>query len=309
MDVSSGKRGLPESAYRPLKEGEVYTPYIPSDSIIPEITPRSIIIGAIMAAIFTLATAVSGLRAGTVFEAAIPIAILAIGLGKAFKRKNTILENVIIQSIGGASGAVVAGAIFTLPTLFMLGLEPNLMQVFFVAMLGGALGILFLIPLRRYFVADQHGQLPFPEATAVNEILLTGEKAGKQAGVLTIAMLVGGIFDFLSDGLRMWGSHFNWRVFGEGMREFTANTKMVLRMESLAFFVGLGYIVGIRYSTIIVMGSFMSWMVLVPLFGWVAGQFPDATIMVGSSALAISQLEPEVIFRNFVQRKIGRAHV
>ena len=251
----------------------------------------------------------SGLRAGTVFEAAIPIAILAIGIGKAFKRKNTILENVIVQSVGGASGLIVAGAVFTLPTLYMLGSvypgeisPPNLFTVFMVSLLGGVLGVMFLIPMRRYFVADQHGLLPFPEGTAINEILVTGERAGKQAWVLTIAMIVGGIFDFLCDGLRLWGSHFTWRAFGPWFQEFTASTKMVLRMESLAFFVGLGYIVGMRYSTIIVMGSFMSWLVLVPLFGWVISFFPDASIVAGTTSIAVASMTPEIIFRNFVQR-------
>jgi putative OPT family oligopeptide transporter len=302
MDMSGGNKGLPEAAYRPLKDGETYTPYVTADKVIPEITVRSIVMGIVLGAIFTLATAVSGLRAGTVFEAAIPVAILAIGIGKMFARQNTILENVIIQSIGGASGAVVAGAVFTLPTLFMLGLEPNLVQVFFVSLLGGMLGILFLIPLRRYFVADQHGHLPFPEATAVNEILIAGESAGKQAGILAVSMLVGGLYDFFADGLRLWGSHFNWRVFGEGFSAFTTKTKYLLQIENLSFFVGLGYIVGLKYSAIIVMGSFMSWFVLVPLFGWVAMQFPDSTIMVGNVAMAAATLEPETIFRNFVQR-------
>jgi putative OPT family oligopeptide transporter len=308
MEVTSGKRGLPESAYRPLKEGEVYTPYTPAESIIPEITARSVILGVVMAAVFTLATAVSGLRAGTVFEAAIPIAILAVGIGKIFKRKNSILENVIIQSIGAASGVVVAGAIFTLPTLYMLAKIypdariPDLLTVFLVALLGGMLGIMFLIPMRRYFVADQHGLLPFPEATAVNEILVTGEKAGKQASVLVIAMIVGGVFDFLCDGLRLWGSHFNWRAFGGWFQDFTEKTKMLFRLEALAFFVGLGYIVGLRYATIIVMGSFMSWMVLVPLFGWVAGSFPDAAMIAGNAFIQVKDMTPEVIFRNFVQR-------
>jgi putative OPT family oligopeptide transporter len=309
MEGPSEKRVLPESAYRPLKAGEVYTPYVPTEVIIPEFTARAVIIGIILAGVFTLAAAVSGLRAGTVFEAAIPIAILAIGVGKVFKRKNTILENVIIQSVGGASGLVVAGAVFTLPTLYMLGTiyvgeinPPNLLTVFLVSLLGGVLGVVFLIPLRRYFVADQHGLLPFPEATAVNEILVTGEKAGKQASVLMIAMVVGGIFDFLCDGLRLWGSHFTWRAFGGWFQSFTNATKMVFRMESLAFFVGLGYIVGMRYATIIVMGSFMSWMVLVPLFGWVASSFPDSAMVAGNAFIQVKDMTPEVIFRNFVQR-------
>lgn len=304
MDVSGEKRSLPKSAYRPLEEGEVYTPYIPSETIVPEITVRSVLIGAIMAAIFTLATAVSGLRAGQVFEAAIPIAILAIGIGKVFKRKNSILENVIIQSIGAASGVVVAGAIFTLPTLFMLELNPNLLQIFLTALLGGVLGIVLLIPLRRYFVKDMHGQFPFPEATAVNEILVTGEKAGNQAGVLIYSMIIGGLFDFLADGLRFWNSKFEWTVLGGFFKDAAEKAKMVLKLDALAFFVGLGYIVGIKYSTIIVMGSFMSWFVLVPLLGWVFSNFAGATIAVGTTTLAVNDLTAQAIFANFV-RNIG----
>jgi putative OPT family oligopeptide transporter len=304
MDVSGGKRSLPKSAYRPLEEGEVYTPYIPSDSIIPEITVRSVVIGAIMAAIFTLATAVSGLRAGQVFEAAIPIAILAIGIGKVFRRHNTILENVIIQSIGSASGVVVAGAIFTLPTLFMLELNADLLTMFITSLLGGVLGIVLLIPLRRYFVKDMHGQFPFPEATAVNEILVTGEKAGNQAGVLSIAMILGGLFDFLADGLKFWNSKFEWGALGGFFHDLTEKTKMVFKMDALAFFVGLGYIVGIKYSTIIVMGSFMSWFVFVPLIGWFFSNFPDATLLVGKTTLVVDQMTADAIFSNFV-RNIG----
>jgi putative OPT family oligopeptide transporter len=304
MDVSGGKRSLPKSAYRPLEEGEVYTPYIPSETVVPEITMRSVVLGALMAAIFTLATAVSGLRAGQVFEAAIPIAILAIGIGKIFKRKNSILENVIIQSIGSASGVVVAGAIFTLPTLFILELNPDLLTIFMTALLGGVLGIVLLIPLRRYFVKDMHGQFPFPEATAVNEILITGEKAGNQASVLTISMIVGGLFDFVADGLRFWNSKFEWGVLGGFFKDITEKSKMVFKMDALAFFVGLGYIVGLKYSTIIVMGSFMSWFVFVPLVGWVFSNFPDATIVVGTTTLAVDGMTAQAIFGNFV-RNIG----
>jgi len=304
MDVSGGKRSLPKSAYRPLEEGEVYTPYIPSDTVIPEITTRSVFLGALMAAIFTLATAVSGLRAGQVFEAAIPIAILAIGIGKVFKRKNTILENVIIQSIGSASGVVVAGAIFTLPTLFMLELNPDLLTIFMTAALGGVLGIVLLIPLRRYFVKDMHGQFPFPEATAVNEILVTGEKAGNQASVLTVSMIVGGLFDFIADGLRFWNSKFEWGVLGGMFKDLTEKTKMVFKVDALAFFVGLGYIVGLKYATIIVMGSFMSWFIFVPLVGWLFSNFPDATILVGTTNLAVADMTADAIFSNFV-RNIG----
>lgn len=304
MDVSGGKQSLHESAYRPLKPGEVYVPFIPASTTIPEFTPRAIIIGLFMSAFFTLATAVSGLRAGQVFEAAIPIAILAIGFGKLFKRKNTILENVIIQSVGGASGLVVAGAVFTLPTLFMLGLAPNMVQIFLTAFFGGIMGVLLLIPLRRYFVKDMHGEFPFPEATAVNEIFVTGEKAGNQAGVLTISMIIGGVFDFCADALRLWNSHFEWQMLGPWMRNFADQTKMVLKIDALAFFVGLGYIVGLRYSTIIVMGSFVSWFVLVPLVGWIFSQFPGAMVTLGGSQVDVSTLSANAIFGNYV-RSIG----
>ena len=305
MDVSGGKRSLPESAYRPLKEGEVYTPYIAAEMKIPEVTARSVFLGIIMAAIFTVAAAVAGLRAGIVFEAAIPIAILAVGIGKIYRRKNTILENVIIQSVGAASGLVVAGAVFTLPVLFMIMPERvTLLHIFLSSLLGGILGVLFLIPLRRYFVKEMHGQLPFPEATATNEILVTGEKAGKQASVLVIALFVGGIYDFVADAMRFWGTHFNWRALGQGFRDFTDNTKMLFMMETTVLFIGLGYIIGLPYVTVIVMGSFTSWLVLVPLFGYIVNMFPEAAIQVGSQLIPVAQLTPEIIFGQFV-RYIG----
>lgn len=289
MEVKKPK-GLPENAYRPLKKGEKYIPFIPADKIIEEITIRSIFTGLIMAVLFTFACAYSGLKAGQVFEAAIPIAILAVGMGRFFARKNTILENVIIQSIGSASGAVVAGAIFTLPALFMLELSPKFSTIFFAAFLGGVIGVLFLIPLRRFFVSDQHGMLPFPEATATNEILISGESAGNQAKPLIIGVLTGGFLDFMSDSLKFWGVHFNSTMLGETLKNFTLKTKMVFKMETTAFFVGLGYIIGLKYVTIIVSGSFLAWFVFVPFFGTTV---PDAMTMA-----------PDAIFANFV-RPIG----
>lgn len=287
-------KGLPANAYKPLTEGEKYIPFIPADQSVPEITVRSVITGIIMAALFTFATAYSGLKAGQVFEAAIPIAILAVGLGKVFARKNTILENVIIQSIGAASGAVVAGAIFTLPALYMLHLDPKFSTIFFAALLGGVLGVLFLIPLRRYFVADQHGMLPFPEATATTEILVSGESAGNQAKTLITGVLVGGILDFLSDTLHIWGVHFNSTMLGSALEKFTTKTKMIFKMETTAFFVGLGYIVGLKYAAVIAGGSFLAWFVLVPLFAH--GQFIAGVNMAG--------MDPGTIFANYV-RPVG----
>ncbi len=265
---SSRPQGLPENAYRPLNEGEKYIPFIPAEKIIPEITIRSVLWGVVMSFIFTFACAYSGLKAGQVFEAAIPIAILAVGLGKMYSRENTILENVIIQSIGAGSGVVVAGAIFTLPALFMLKLNPGFFTIFFAAFLGGVLGILFLIPLRRYFVAEQHGILPFPEATATTEILVTGESAGNQSKTLVVSMIVGGILDFLAESMRFWGVHFNWTMLGTPFKTFTAKTKMLFKMETTSFFIGLGYIVGLRYAFVIVAGSFLAWFVFVPFFGY-----------------------------------------
>jgi len=287
-------KGLPANAYKPLNEGERYEPFIPAGQAIPEITMRSVLTGAIMAALFTFATAYSGLKAGQVFEAAIPIAILAVGLGKLFARKNTILENVIIQSIGAASGAVVAGAIFTLPALFMLNLNPKYLTIFFAAFLGGVIGVLFLIPLRRYFVADQHGLLPFPEATATTEILVSGESAGNQAKTLITGVIIGGIVDFLSDTLRIWGVHFNSTMLGSAFEKFTTKTKIIFKMETTAFFVGLGYIVGLRYAAVIAGGSFLAWFVLVPLFA-------HGQVVAGAD---LASLDPGFIFANYV-RPVG----
>lgn len=268
-------RSLPKNAYRPLEKGEKYVPYVTADQIIPEVTTRSVVTGVIMAAVFTFATAYSGLKAGQVFEAAIPVAILAIGLGKFFRRKNTVLENVIIQSIGACSGVVVAGAIFTLPALFMLQLNPGFLTIFLASLLGGILGIIFLVPLRRYFVADQHGQLPFPEATATTEILVTGEKAGNQAWILVRSMIIGGLFDFFGDVLRIWGSHFE-SVQVAGGKWLADKFKLVFRMDTTAFFVGLGYIIGLRYAAVLCAGSFLSWFVIVPIFGYVQTHFTAA---------------------------------
>jgi len=287
-------KGLPANAYKPLKDGENYVSFIPAEQVIPEITVRSVVTGMIMAALFTFATAYSGLKAGQVFEAAIPIAILAVGLGKVFARKNTILENVIIQSIGSASGAVVAGAIFTLPALFMLNLDPEFTTIFFAALFGGVIGILFLIPLRRYFVADQHGMLPFPEATATTEILVSGESAGNQAKTLITGVLVGGVVDFMADTMKLWGVHFNSTMLGAPFQRFTEKTKMIFKMETTAFFVGLGYIVGLKYATVIAGGSFLAWLVLVPLFGH--GQF--------IAGIDASSLDPNAIFGTYV-RPVG----
>lgn len=299
-------KGLPENAYTPLKEGEKYIPVVPGDGV-PEVTGRSVFWGAIMAALFTFAAGYLGLKVGQVFEAAIPIAILAVGISALYKRKSTLLENVIIQSIGAASGVVVAGAIFTTPAIFILNLQHQfpssitlLMAIAISAFLGGALGIFFLVPLRRYFVAEMHGKLPFPEATATTEILVAGEKGGSGALVLVWSMLIGGIYDFLAGTVKLWDEFldFQWIPF---MRNINEKARMVLKLDAVASLVGLGYIVGLRYSAVIVAGSFLSTFVMIPLI-WMVGQHISTPIFPGT--VPISSMNEVMLFKTYVQ-KIG----
>ncbi|HPQ81040.1 MAG TPA: oligopeptide transporter, OPT family [bacterium] len=299
-----GKSGLPANAYVELKPGENYTPIVPAKELIPEITFRSIFIGILMAILFSGAAAFLGLKIAQVFEAAIPIAILAVGLGLTFRRKSTILENVIIQSVGAASGLVVAGAIFTLPALYILELDAhvNIMQLFVAAVLGGLLGVLFLVPLRRYFVADMHGKLPFPEATATTEILVAGEKGGAQAKILAVAALIGGLYDFLSIAMRAWAEEFSTGMV-QLLAPMTDKVKAVFSINTGAAVMGLGYIVGLRYATIIACGSFLSWMVLIPLVNYLGG-FVTVAIPPAEGTDLIASMTAHQIFTNYV-RYIG----
>lgn len=295
-------KNLPENAYRPLDKGEEYIPYIPASKVIPEVTSRSVIIGVIMAVLFSFAACYLGLVAGQVFEAAIPIAILAVGLAGIFARRSTISENVIIQSIGAASGVVVAGAIFTLPALYILGLEVNLLHTFIACTLGGFLGILFLIPLRRYFVAQEHGKLPFPEAVATTEILVSGEKGGKGAIMLVISMIVGGIYDFLVGAMHIWPEQIRTNVLLGNLGETLAEkARFVFKINGTAALFGLGYIVGIKYVSIIAAGSVLSFLVFVPLTFYI-GQYAPGIIPPGN--VPIMQMSELDIFVNYVQ-KIG----
>jgi putative OPT family oligopeptide transporter len=294
-------KGLPSNAYTELREGEKYIPIVPADRVIPEMTTRSITIGIIMTIVFSAAAAFLGLKVAQVFEAAIPIAILAVGLSGLFRRKSTILENVIIQSVGAASGLIVAGSIFTLPALFILGLNTDLFQMFLVALFGGCLGILFLIPLRKYFVSEMHGKFPFPEATATTEVLVAGETGGQQAKVLVVSMIIGGIYDFLTLTFKTWSEVFTTAsVFGQTLAE---KAKLVFKLDVLAAILGLGYIVGLRYSAIICAGSFVSWFVLIPLVYHFGSQLSVSLPPVTDGTL-ISSMTAEQIFRNYV-RLIG----
>jgi putative OPT family oligopeptide transporter len=291
---------LPANAYRPLNPGETYIPFVPPDQPLPEVTSRSVAWGLIMAAVFTAAAAYLGLKIGQVFEAAIPIAILAVGIAGTYSRKSTILENVIIQSIGAASGVVVAGAIFTIPGLYILKLDTSFLQIFLASLFGGFLGILFLIPLRRYFVAEQHGLLPFPEATATTEVLVTGEAGGEQAGILLRAAAVGGLYDFLVATFGLWREVVSTRVIPWGAA-LADKAKLVVKLNAGAAVMGLGYIVGLRYASIIAAGSFVSWLVLIPAI-WYIGSHVDQAILPATKPLA--QLSAEEIFQNYV-RHIG----
>jgi len=293
--------GLPENAYTELKPGEEYVPVMSPTKEYPEVNTWSVLWGLVMAVLFSAAAAYLGLKIGQVFEAAIPIAILAVGLSTVAKRNKALGENVIIQSIGATSGTIVAGAIFTMPALYILDLEVQFVQVFLASLLGGFLGILFLIPFRKYFVAEMHGQFPFPEATATTEVLVAGEKGGKQAGVLVISGLIGGIYDFVVATFGWWSEIFTTKVVPFG-QDLSDKLKLEFRMAISSAILGLGYIVGLKYTAIIAAGSFVAWYVIVPVFAFLGDSI---TQPVGANvSMLISNMSPSDIFGNYV-RHIG----
>ena len=293
--------GLPANAYTELKPGEEYVPIMLPDKEYPEVNLWSVSWGLLMAVLFSAAAAYLGLKIGQVFEAAIPIAILAVGLSTATKRKGALGENVIIQSIGAASGAIVAGAIFTLPALYILNLEATFFQIFLASMFGGFLGILFLIPFRKYFVAEMHGKFPFPEATATTEVLVAGEKGGGQAIVLVVSGIVGGLYDFIVASFGWWSEVFSSRVIEAG-QTLADKFKLVFKINIGAAVMGLGYIVGLKYAAIIAAGSFVAWYVIIPVFAYLGDAI---TMPVGANiTMLIKDMTPEQIFSNYV-RHIG----
>lgn len=280
---------LPENAFRELREGEEYEPLMKANRTYREVTPWSIFWGILMAIVFSAATAYLGLKVGQVFEAAIPITIIAVGLSGATHRKDPLGENVIIQSIGACSGMIVAGAIFTLPALYILQstypeLTVNFIQVFLASLLGGVLGILFLIPFRKYFVKDMHGKYPFPEATASTQVLLSGEKSGNQTVPLLVAGLIGGLYDFSVATFGAWTENFTSRVCEWGTT-VADRTKLVFSCNTSAALLGMGYIVGLKYAAIICAGSVMIWWIIVP---GIALLFPDLEVTGGVTASAAS---------------------
>lgn len=298
---------LPENAFRELKEGEQYEPVLDANKVYPEVNAWSVTWGVIMAMIFSAAAAYLGLKVGQVFEAAIPIAIIAVGASTVAKRKGALGENIIIQSIGACSGAVVAGAIFTLPAIYILqahypAITVSFFKVFIASLLGGILGILFLIPFRKYFVSEMHGKYPFPEATATTQVLLSGAKGGSQAKPLLLAGLVGGLYDFIVSTYGWWNEVFTSRMISAG-QQLADNAKLVFKVNTGAAVLGLGYIVGLKYAFIICLGSFAVWWVLVPVMSLM---FNNVVLDMWNANIhqTVGSMSPETIFLEY-GRSIG----
>ena len=305
--MSEKKKTLPENAHRELKPGEEYRPILSPKKNYPEVSPWSVTIGLLMTILFSAAAAFLGLRVGQVFEAAIPIAIIAVGLSSALGRKNSLGENVMIQSIGSCSGAIVAGAIFTLPALYILQekypeLTVNFTKVFFSSLLGGILGILFLIPFRKYFVKEMHGKYPFPEATATTQVLVSGENGGSGAKTLLFSGLIGGLYDFIISTFGLWADTVTTKIlpFGAAIAD---KAKLVFKLNTGAAVLGLGYIVGLKYALIICCGSFLVWLVIIPLMNLIwGGQVID--LMNTGITATVSEMSAEQIFSEYA-RHIG----
>ena len=302
------KTQLPENAFRELKEGEEYEPMMSPRGQYPEVNTWSVTWGVLMAMLFSAAAAYLGLKVGQVFEAAIPIAIIAVGVSTAAKRNKALGENVIIQSIGACSGAVVAGAIFTLPAIYILQakygteMSASFLQVFMASALGGILGILFLIPFRKYFVKDMHGKYPFPEATATTQVLVSGAKGGDQAKPLIVAGLIGGLYDFIVATFGWWNEVVTTRMVGWG-ETIAEKAKLVFKVNTGAAVLGLGYIIGLKYALYICLGSLAVWWLIVPGMSLL---FHDTILNLGGETITttVGQMSPEQIFRTYA-RSIG----
>ena len=293
---------LPENSHRELKAGEEYKPLLPAEKSFPEVTPYSVVMGLLMVVLFSAAAAYLGLKVGQVFEAAIPIAIIAVGVTGALGKKSGLAQNVIIQSIGACSGAVVAGAIFTLPAIYILGLDINFMQMALSSLLGGVLGILFLIPFRKYFVKEMHGKYPFPEATATTQVLVNGEGGGQGAKTLLLSGLIGGLYDFIVATFGAWSETVTTTVMHWG-QVLADKAKLVLKLNTGAAVLGLGYIIGLKYALVICCGSFLVWLVIIPLMNLIwGGNVID--LMHTGVVQTISQMSADQIFKDYA-RHIG----
>ena len=297
MATAAPPKQLPPNAYTPLVPGERYQPPVSAAERLPELTSRSIGWGVFLCVVFTVASAYSGLKVGQVMEAAIPISILAIGLARVYRRRSTVLENVIITGIGGVAGSVVAGAVFTLPALYILNLAPHPVQTICICVAGGCLGVLFLIPLRRYFVRDMHGLFPYPEATAITEVLVTGEKGGSQARLLLEATAISGVYDFLVTTFQVWKEYLDFQ-FVPALRVLSERAKVAVSFDAIGFILGLGYVMGLRSSMILCAGGVLSNLVLVPLI-WMIGR--EHTTAVYPATIPIARMTATEIFRGYVR--------
>jgi putative OPT family oligopeptide transporter len=291
------KSSLPENAYLPLHAGEAYTPIVQAGMRTPEVTWRAVLWGALFCAVFTVASAYSTLKVGQGMEAAIPISILAIALARIYKRRSSLLENVITIGIGGASAAVVAGAVFTVPALYMLHLNPRPVETVFICLAGGCLGVLFLIPLRRYFVREMHGQFPFPEATAITEVLVTGEKGGSQAKLLLQATMVAGIYDFFVTTFHVWRENVNLQ-FIPVVRGLAERGRMVFNFDAIGFILGLGYVMGLRSAIVFCAGGVLANFILIPLV-WFLGSHVNIAVYPGT--MPVAQMTAAEIYGNYVR--------
>jgi putative OPT family oligopeptide transporter len=298
---------LPENAFRELKPGESYEPVVPARVAAPEVTVRSIVQGFFWAVIFSAAATYIALKLGQGIESAIPISILAVGFSvfaaRFMKsRASTLLENVNVLAIGATSGIVAGGSVFTMPAIYILGLESrsSFFQIFIVPFLGALLGIFFLAPFRRYFVRDLHGKLPYPEARATTEILMAGKRGGHSAIVLSYSAITAALFDFIGPTMHAWAENFSTGAI-QAMHGFTSKYKAIFTMNTSAAVLGLGYIMGIRYASIILAGSFVSFFVLTPLFAYLGHYVPGA---ISASAPPLAQMPAEDIFFQYV-RPIG----
>ena len=307
MEEKEMQQGLPENAFRELKEGESYEPMMSAGKQYPEVNGWSVTWGVLMAMLFSAAAAYLGLKVGQVFEAAIPIAIIAVGVSTAAKRSKALGENVIIQSIGACSGAVVAGAIFTLPAIYILqakypDMQADFLKIFMASALGGILGILFLIPFRKYFVSEMHGKYPFPEATATTQVLVSGAKGGDQAKPLLLAGIVGGLYDFFVATFGWWNENFTSRVISWG-EVLADKAKLVFKINTSAAVLGLGYIIGLKYALYITLGSLCVWWLIVPGMALIFG---DQVLSIGGAEVttAVGEMSPEAIFKTYA-RSIG----
>ncbi len=296
MDAPETK-SLPENAYLPLRPGETYRPMISPDLSPPEATFRAVVWGLFLCLVFTVASAYSGLKVGQVMEASVPISILAIGLARVYQRRSHLLENVIMTNIGGTSGGMVAGAVFTIPALYILRLDPKPVQTTLILIAGGCLGVLFLIPLRRYFVREMHGAFPYPEATAITEVLVTGERGGSQAKLLLQAVGISAVYDLLVTTFQVWREVIDFRFLAP-VRELGERARMTMGFDALSFILGLGYVMGLRSSMILCAGGLLANWVLVPLVFFIGQHHPEA---IYPGTVSIDTMTAGQIFRSYVR--------